>query len=216
MPATVNPGPQMIKYFPLLLVFFLVITGCSRLNCSRLQPLLGRDINLVHLGDEIGDVLIREAVRPLFPGDPGKPVLTVTFVDNNDLNTTSPFGRSLQNHVSSAFVRRGYTVREVKLRRDLFIRRQSGEFMLSRELGLINERQNAQAVIVGTYSLAGRVMYLSARLVNPTTKTVLSTFDRRLCLDDNTLRLLGYEMDNRPESDEIAPPRKSILNPFLY
>ncbi len=200
--------------FIVIIALLTALSGCSRLNCTPVGSMLGGDINLVKLGYEIGDQLITSSQQPLIPGDSGKPVLTVTFVNNDNLNVTSPFGRSLQNHVSSRFVQQGFTVREVKLRKDLFIRKQSGEFMLSRDLTLINERQNAQAVVVGTYSVTADVMYLSIRLVNPTTKSVLATFDKRLCLDDTSLQMLGLQRGSG--WDEIPPPRKSILNRILY
>lgn len=202
--------------FFLIPTILLLISGCSRFNCSPLKPLLGDDLDLVRLGYEIGDQLITRSRPPIMPGNPEQPVLIATFVSNDDLNKTSSFGRVLQDHVSSRFVRQGFAVREVKLRRDLFIRKRNGEFMLSRDLDLIDRRQKAQAVVVGTYSLANRLLYLSVRLVSPVDRTILAAVDKRVCLDEDSLRMLGLKAADDTRTDEIEPPSRSLLNKIFY
>ncbi len=204
---------RSFSLFLILLLSTLPVAGCSNLNCTRLERLLGGHVNLVRLGAEIGDRLIDEAVPPLVPRQADRPILVTTLVENTDLDKTSDFGRTLQNHIASQFVRRGYTVREIKLRSDLLILRQEGEFMLSRNLEQLADRQRAQAVVVGTYSLADRVMYLTVRLVRPGDRTILATWDKRLCLDERTLRMLGFQFR---EDTDIEPPAESVLDRILY
>ncbi|BCO08375.1 hypothetical protein GF1_07510 [Desulfolithobacter dissulfuricans] len=184
--------------------------GCSKLNCTPFEQVLGSGIDLVGLGREISDALISGASPPLHPR---QPILVTTIVDNNNLEQTSSFGRSLQNHLASGFVRRGFTVRELKLRNNLLVRSGAGEFMLSRDLETLSRKQQAQAVVVGTYTLSNRLLYLSVHLVRPTDRTILATWDRRLCLDENTLRMLGFEFQ---DMEEITPPSRSLLDRILY
>ncbi len=191
----------------------VLVAGCSNLNCTRLEPVLGGDVNLVTLGSEIADTLIGRAFPPLLPRQPNQPVLVTTFVDNNDLKVTSSFGRSLQNSVSGRFVDQGYAVRELKLRQDLLVRPGEGETILSRYLEQIDTRQPVQALVVGTYTLSNRVMYLSARLVRPSNRQVLASYEKRICLDANTLRMLGLEIQ---DYGEVPPPSRSILDELLY
>lgn len=188
-------------------------TGCSRLNCTRLEKLLGGDVNLIALGKDIGDELISGSYPPLIPRHPEQPVLVTTLVDNDNLRDSSSFGRSLQNAVAAEFVRQGYSVNEVKLRSDVSINAGEGEFMLTRDLDELKGKQRAQAVVVGTYTMANRVMYLSVRLVNPVNGSIRSVYEQRICLDENSLRMLGLQLD---EKDDVQAPPEPLLDKFLY
>ena len=204
---------------PLLFCLTLFTSGCSWFNGTRLEPLLGGDVNLVRLGDTVAETLIRQALPPLLPRQPAQPVLITTLVNNDDLADTSSFGRSFQNNLAAGFVERGYAVREVKLRQDLLVEREKGEFMLTRDLREMASQQNAQAVVVGTYTMANRVMYLSVRLVNPADQTIRAAYEDKLYLDENSLRLLGLRFDNRNtcgDRGQICPPSESVIDRVFY
>ncbi len=201
-----------------LVAFVLLLAllpGCtSRLNCTRLEDYLGRDVDLVDLGSEIGRQLAAESFPPLVPRNPEQPVLVTTLVSNDNLTKSSAFGRSLQNAIAAELVRQGYAVNEVRLRGNVLLAAGEGEFMLSRDLMELQEKQKAQAVVVGTYSLANRVMYLSVRLVSPAGGHIRSAYEQRLCLDENTLRMLGLELI---DDDEIVqPPSEPLLDKVFY
>lgn len=201
-----------------VVVLSLVSSGCSNLNGTRVEPLLGGDVNLVKLGDKVAEMLANQSFPPLFPRKQDQPVLVTTLVDNTDLTNTSHFGRTLQNHIAAGFVKRGFAVKEMKLTGDVLIQAQRGEFMLSRHLDNIAGKQRAQATVVGTYSMSGRVMYLSIRLVSPGDRNIRATYDDKLYLDENTLRLLGlqYAAAGNSGEDFVKPPSTSILDTLLY
>lgn len=198
-----------------LLILVLLMTGCSSLNGTRLEGLLGGDVDLVKLGDKVADKLSSQSFPPLYPRQPDQPVLVATLVDNNNLSDTSNFGRTLQNHIASGFVARGYAVKEMKLRHDLLVQAQRGEFMLSRHLKDLVLKQRAQAVAIGTYSLSNRVMYLSVRLVSPENRTIRSSYEDKLYLDENTLHLLNLQFADKGEA-AVTPPSEPILDKILY
>lgn len=204
----------------LLFSFVLfAFTACSHLNGTRLESVLGADINLVKLGDRVAETLISRAYPPLFSHQANQPVLVTTLVNNDNLDDTSSFGRSFQNNVTAGFVRRGYAVREIKLRRDVVVEPDQGEFMLSRELQELADKERAQAIVVGTYTMTNRVMYLSVRLVNPVDRSIRSVYEQKLYLDANSLRMLGLGFDHRTAdaaSDLVRPPSPSILDRILY
>ena len=204
-----------MNFFLTLLSFVLLFsfTGCSRLNCTRLEKLLGGDVNLISLGRDISDELIDGSFPPLIPRQPEQPVLVTTLVNNDNLQDSSSFGRSLQNAVAAEFVRRGYSVNEVKLRGDVSINAGKGEFMLTRDLDELQGKQRAQAVVVGTYTMANRVMYLSVRLVNPGNGSIRSVYEQRICLDENSLRMLGLQLD---VDNDVEAPNEPLLDKFLY
>lgn len=192
----------------------LLLTGCSSFNCTRLEQQLGAEENLINLAAKITDHLTQDAFPPLMPRQPDMPILTTTFVDNNNLKETSRFGRILQEHIISRLVQLDYTAKELKLRDTLVMQEQSGETMLSRNLEEINAKQSltAQAILVGTYSYTDRVMYISARLINPKDRNIISSYDYRLCMDDNVLAMFGLKRQPTSSGDEIDQPGDSFLN----
>jgi len=191
----------------------LLFTGCSRLNCTRLEEFLGADVNLVSLGRDISDTLITQSFPPLLPRQPNQPVFISTPVNNDNLKDSSSFGRSLQNAITAEFVRQGFAVNEIKLRSNVVIHAGEGEFLLSRDLMELKEKQRAQAVVVGTYTLSNRVMYLSIRLVKPGPGSILSVYEKRICLDANSLHMLGLQLS---EEDDVDNPGESWLDKLLY
>lgn len=208
---------RLNRRFPLLLFLVLLLSSCSEFNGTRLEPLLGGDVNLVRLGDNIARTLVENSFPPLHSRRIEQPVLVTTPVENKNLVTTSDFGRNLQNAIIAGFVARGYSAKEIKLRSELVVQDQRGEFMLSRHLSDISNKQQAQAVVVGTYSLANRVMYLSVRMVSPADRTIRSVYEDRLYLDENSLRLLDLQFATTADKDDLVlPPRESILDKLLY
>jgi TolB-like protein len=149
------------------------------------------------------------------PRHPEEAVLTSTFVDIDNLESSSTFGRLLQNHAGARMVQRGYTVKEVNLRNTMKIGIQDGEKILSRDLSQISPDQPVQAILLGTYSLNNRILYITAKLVNPVNHNIISAKSYRLCMDDNLLAMFGLQRRHR-DPDTIDPPRGSILNEIFY
>ncbi len=201
----------------LILIIFLAfsLSACTYFNGTRLEGLLGADENLISLSYSMADNLEENANPRLMPRNPEQPILVTTFVDNNDLEQTSRFGRILQEHISSRFVQMGYTVREIKMRKDLLIRKKSGEILLSRDLEHLKPTLSAQAALVGTYSFTNRIMYLSARLIDPETSAIISSVDYKLVMDQNMLAMFGLKMAG-DDPYAITPPRQSVINKIFY
>jgi TolB-like protein len=197
------------------LAFLLVLqSGCTSFNCTQLETILGNKTNLIQFSYTIADHLTERAGPLLVPGHPNMPVLVTTFVDNNDLQQTSDFGRVVQEHVASRLVQLGYTVREMKLAGTLHIEPQSGETILSRDLTQLSAGQQAQAILVGTISRSNRILYISARLINPVNNNILATDDYQLCMDDDILAM--FNLQRQPGGDRpIEEPQQPFLNSIL-
>ena len=203
-----------IATLAVLTSIFFFYSGCASFNGTRLESLLGGDTDLIRLSYNITDHLVERAMPPLMPRQSNIPVLVTTFVDNNDLKQTSHFGRILQEHIASRLVQLGYTVREIKLAGTLQIEPKSGETILTRDLSLLNAEQQAQAILVGTISRTDRILYISARLINPVNNNILATDDYRLCMDDNILAM--FSLQRQDDIDEpIAEPKQPFLNSIL-
>lgn len=113
-----------------------------------------------------------------------QPIIFSSFVDINDLSTTSIFGRMLGEQIGSRFSQHGYNVIEVKLRKDfLCMDMEKGEFALSRDMEEIKESWDAQAVITGTYNLIDDMAMVSARIISTTDNSILSSHEFSLKMD---------------------------------
>lgn len=198
----------------LILCSMVIFSACSRFNCTRFENYIGSDTDLISYSYNIADDLIDSAMPPLMPRHPDMPVLITTFVDNNNLENTSRFGRTVQEHMSSRFVQRGFTVKELKLTNRILIEERSGETMLSRDLAELTGTASGQAVVVGTWSLTNRTMYISARMINPVDKNVIGSVDYNLCMDDTLLAMFGLKRGTGEKS--IQQPSESRLNNILY
>ena len=94
------------------------------------------------------------------PAVSGGPVLVATIVNVNDLSRSAPLGRTLSEQYASAMASKGFNVKEVKLRGEVFVKEGAGELLLSREIKDIARNHNAALVLVGTYSAAANLTYV--------------------------------------------------------
>jgi len=125
----------------------------------------------------------RDAVARLVSGlDPSSfsPTLVATVVDVNDLRQAKPLGRTLSEQYSSAMVSSGFVVKELKLRGDVFVRENTGELLLSREVKDIAHIHNASTVLVGTYSMASQFTFVNLKLVSVNSGQILRADDYAL------------------------------------
>jgi hypothetical protein len=88
-------------------------------------------------------------------------------------------------------VARGFHVKEVKLRTDIYVREGTGELMLSREMRDIARSQNASMVVVGTFSPAANFTYVSLKLVRTEDSRILAGYDYALPNDRDVSRLVN-------------------------
>ena len=210
-----KPISSLFLIFLVVCISFL-LSSCSSLNCTRLEKLLGADVNLISLGNKITDDLTGNAMPPLMPRHPEDAVLTSTFVDINQLETTSRMGRLLQSHIGARLVQLGYTVKEVNLRNTMKINPGDGEKMLSRDLSEISSDQPVQAILVGTYSINNRTLYITAKLISPVNRNIISAHSYKLCMDDNLLAMFGLQRRRHDQNNNIDPPSESLINEIFF
>lgn len=199
-----------------LLFILIYFSGCSAFNGTGHEKILGRDTDLIKFAYKMADDLEMRAYPRLIPRHPDQPILTTTFVNNNDLEETSNFSRILQEHATSRLVQRGYTVREIKLQEELLIQPGIGESILSRDIRYINNSLKAQAILVGTYSITNRTMYISARLIDPNSANILSSADYRLTMDRTILAMFNLQVNEESSAQVIQEPKEPLLNKIFY
>ena len=120
----------------------------------------------------------------------GAPVLVATIVNVNDLRRAAPLGRTLSEQYASTMVANGFNVKKLKLRGEVFVREETGELLLSREVKDIAKVHNAAMVLVGTYSAAAQLTYISLKLVRTDTGQIVRGHDYALPNDADVNRLL--------------------------
>lgn len=175
-----------------VLSVFIVISGISSISgCAapkkKISPYILRG-NLVSSGYRIADQLICNLNQQINKTDA---VIVATFVDVNDLEKSSTFGRIIAEQISSRLSQRGYKVTEVKFRQNsVFMEKKKGEFLLSRELRNISKKHNASVVVVGTYGEAYNAMYVSARIITPSDSAIISSCDFALQLGPRSQAIL--------------------------
>ena len=121
----------------------------------------------------------------------GGPVLVATVVNVNDLSRSAPLGRTLSEQYASVMAGKGFNVKEIKLRGDVFVKEGAGELLLSREIKDIARSQNASMVLVGTYSAAANLTYVSLKLVRTEDSRIVRGHDYALPNDRDVQRMLA-------------------------
>jgi TolB-like protein len=119
-----------------------------------------------------------------------KPLIFASFVNINNLERSSSFGRIVSQQFATYFSSAGYNVAEMLLRQNVYIKQQQGEFLLSRELKNISKQHNAQAVVVGTYAVGKNSIYITSKMVNTHTNEIISSVDYALPIGPDTRLLL--------------------------
>lgn len=122
-----------------------------------------------------------------------QPVIVATFVQLDQLTETTNFGRLMAEQVASRLLFQQYPIVELKLRGSVFVREGKGELLLSREVKDISAAHNVQAVVVGTYVVAGEKLFLNMKVVRPLDNRVLAAHDLAIDIDATTRALLMSE-----------------------
>lgn len=117
------------------------------------------------------------------PAAGDSPFIVATLANIDALEQSSTLGRIVSDQVANRLTQLGKQVVELKVRNGIYMKRNEGEFMLTREIKEVAAAHRAQAVIVGTYAESVGFVHISLKLVNPENSLVLSAHDYALPLD---------------------------------
>ncbi len=118
--------------------------------------------------------LLADQIDQYYKGSAPGPVGVTTFVNIDDLYSSSTFGRMVGEQLMSELAMKGFDVIELRHSDALQFLDSSGEFALSRDVRAVRPQRTLAAVVVGTYVVSPERVYLNARLVQPSTSLVLS------------------------------------------
>ncbi len=159
----------------LISLILLSLNGCSKRynDLPAFVPFHIKDTN----NDSVGRFktsYLAEQIDSYYRGVNPGPLGVTTFVNLDDLYSTSSFGRMVSEQLMSELVMRGFDVVELRHSDALQFLDTSGEFALSRNVAAVRKERQLGGIIVGTYVASPIRVYLNARLVDPTSSMVLS------------------------------------------
>ncbi|MBL8397688.1 MAG: hypothetical protein JNL84_06000 [Candidatus Accumulibacter sp.] len=119
------------------------------------------------------------------------PLLVATLVNIDAMNQSSRLGRLVSEQIASRLTQQGYSVVEMKLRNNVYIREGAGELLLSRDVRDLSKSHNAHAVVVGNYAVAATYVFLTLKIVSVADNRVLAATNYLLPLTENNKVLLA-------------------------
>jgi TolB-like protein len=100
-----------------------------------------------------------------------------TIVNIDALEQTTTLGRLVSEQLSTRLAQGGLSMIEMKLRNNVYLKRNQGELMLTREIGEVATAHNAQAIVVGSYAETSDMVFINVKVIQPNTNFVLAGQD---------------------------------------
>ncbi len=118
------------------------------------------------------------------------PILVANFVDLYNPSESSMFGKVVSQQIASRFNQKSHSTIETKLNSQLFMKEGSGEFFLSQNIIQMSNQLSAQAVLVGTYTVARSKIYITMRVINVSDNQVLASHDYNVPITRDVFKML--------------------------
>ncbi|MBS9777455.1 MAG: hypothetical protein KGV50_01710 [Gammaproteobacteria bacterium] len=182
-----------MKKYLLLAMATAALSGCvapdifNEQNSSKSKVSSSKDTNMITETHRAADKLTTQAS---YLQNELKPILITSVANISDLDSSSAFGLMISEQIGSRISQFGFPVVDLRTRKDIKIRENSGEFMLSRDLRKLSRQHAAGAVLVGTYAKGSNNVYVSVRLVRPDDNRVLASYDFGLPMGPDTRKML--------------------------
>jgi TolB-like protein len=189
-------------------VFLLLLAGCGGSRQERIPP-LPHDMPVdppagaamltanTYAGDALSAILLQRVGS-------GSGILTATMVNMEDMDASSPFGRTAMQQIGSRVAQHGFKVIEVRLTNEMRMELKNGEFMLSRDTArLLARDHDAHAVLVGVYSRSATRVFISTRVIRLVDNAVIAAYEYYLPLSNDAGYLLGNSL-NSPDGGKSA------------
>ena len=167
----------------------LGLAACADGPAKKVEPTWEQAANnpLVPANYRAADALLAQ-IRPSVGN--GQPLIMATVVSIDALEKSSTLGRLISEQVAGRFTQAGYRMIEVKFGNAIYMKRDQGELMLTREISNLAKSHDAQAVVVGTYGESNDYVFVNLKIVQPSTNTVIAVHDYVMPLDSSMRSLL--------------------------
>ena len=172
-----------------------VLAGCS--SAPETYPLISQPLShppvlpLTAITHQAADAMVASLFGKLRHRET---ILPASFVDERDMNKTSPLGRLIARQMASRFTQAGHSVVEIKLRNTVKLRQGEGQLMLSRELEALGNTHKVYAVLAGSYAIAKSRLFVTAQMIRIKDGVAMASNDFSLPLDHDIRTLLGQQL----------------------
>lgn len=130
-------------------------------------------------------------LAPAIYVDKNTPMLVATLVSIDNLTQSSRFGRLISEQVATRLTQSGFNVIEMKLRNNVYIREDTGELLLSRDVRDLSKSHNSQIVVVGNYAVSAGYTYITLKMVAVADNRVVSAVNYVLPLNETNRAMLA-------------------------
>ena len=142
----------------------------------------------------IGREIDRQVVQRLGQGESpaqGVSLCITTPVDSNDLETSNPLARQMQEEVARWFVQAGYEVQEIRKGADVLFEPATGEMLLTRKEKMLGTTVvSSTALVAGTYTVTPKNVRFNIRLVRTSDREVIGMSTMTVPIDGEVGALL--------------------------
>lgn len=145
-----------------------------------------KDADMINTSHHAADQLVSQAS---YLKNNLNAVLITSVSEITDLDSSSALGLMISEQIGDRFAQHGFPVIDLRKRHDVKVLRDTGEFMLSRDIQKISRDHVAGAVLVGTYAVGKKNVIVSTRLVRPDDSRIIASYDFKLPLGPDTKAL---------------------------
>lgn len=192
------------------------------INGAKPQPRNAQFVNAREL-----KLKVREMADQLFNGVDnsslqGKIAFPVSFVDQENVNNSSPFGRLIAEQLFHELTQRGVPVQEYRGTRNVTVQQNAGATFLSPDSRNVAVG-GGEMVIAGTYYRDRDAVFVNARLIRPADGRIVRTaslvlepnqLTRRMMAQASAAQLEGGTMRIRDSKASPAATATASDNPF--
>lgn len=183
----------------------LLVTGCAQLDTYSDNPVdqksrmglyrkqiekqnLDEGLDVVRLNNQAADQLLSHLDKEF---GSHQQIIVTTLSDMNKLESSTALGRLISENIANRIVQRGYHVGEIRMRNDIVMQNNTGEFILTRKAKELAATQEAIAVVAGTYSANPYQIFVNVRLIRMDDSKVLGAANYVLPINNSTRSLAG-------------------------
>lgn len=166
----------MIKKVLLACMAAATLAGCATQQAQSPSLLAKAEVEspLIARSNDAADLLAQALGQSAIAT--GTPVVVASLASVDNLTRSSTFGRAVGEQIAARLASRGVPVVELKLRNSVFMSKDGGEFMLSREVKDLTQSYKTNIVVAGTYAEANSNVVVTLKAVDVTSNRVLTGF----------------------------------------
>lgn len=178
----------LTSFFVSAALVCVLLTGCAEAPAKKSWEYTAKPATDITKASYLAADALMAQIEPTFSA--GTPFIAATLVNINRLDTSSPLGRLIGEQVAARFAQKSFHVLELKLRNDIYMKRNEGELMLTREVREIARRHNAKAIIAGTFTDSYDRVFVNIKVIDFETNVVVGAVDYFLERDELIRSLL--------------------------